>query len=95
MKIDHNTRRIAEVVLVRIGKLVGESGQQIVDLRRPERDGLADRDVYTSTENHRERIFSRSLGERAIPDAWLAELLKGIGVDVAMRRPKEQMPKWM
>lgn len=85
------TSRIPKIVLVGIRKLVRESGQQIIDFRRPERDRLAQRAVDAATKRHRKCILCRGCFERTSPGDRLANLPEGIGINVAVCCAEKEM----
>src|ERR1700744_5506137 len=94
-KGENKSRRIAEVVLVGVGELVGISSQQVVNLCWPERNDFADRNVDTSAKRHGERIVCRRSLERASAGDGLANLFEGIRINIGVRRTEQNVSEWV
>src|ERR1700739_1495506 len=89
----HKTSRVSEIVLVGVCELVCESGQQVVNLCRPERDHLAHRNIHASPKGHGERILCWRSLERASPSDRLANLFERISVHIAVCCTEQKVPK--
>lgn len=85
---------ISEIALVRVRReRIGKTGQEIVNLRRPERNVMSQRNIDATAKYHSERLRSGSGLERAPTDDRLANLLESVAVHVAVGRTEQEMPK--
>ena len=92
----HSSGIAKTALIVSSAEWVGKSRQQVVNLGRPERDTLVDRNVKPAAKLHRERIRGRCSGYAYAPTGcWLTQCLKGIAVDVRVRPTKQQLSKRM
>jgi hypothetical protein len=93
VKAEHHTSRIAEIALVGVRELVRKPGQNVINLRRPERDSMTQRDVDATAKYHGESVLSGSLGERTSSGNRLANLFESVGVHIAVCRAKQNLGK--
>ena len=92
---EYQARRIAEVVLVGVRERIGKPGQEVINLRWPERDRVTQRDVDATTECHRKSILRwRSLSS-AGSSHRLAYHMVRISIHITVRRSEQEVRKWV
>jgi hypothetical protein len=92
-KREDNSRRIAKVALIGVSELVGESGEEVVNLSRPERNGFVYWNIESATKRHSESVACRRLVKGATPGPQLTNLLERVAIDVRMRPAKQKLRK--
>jgi len=94
-KAEDKPSLVLKIVLVTIGKVIAEIGQKVVEFGRPECDKVGDRDVYTTTERHREGVPCRTGREAAVPCDLLAYLLECVAIDIGVGAAEQEVSERM
>lgn len=90
-EVEVDSARIPEIVLIGIIESIAEVGQQIVELHWSNGHFVADGNVNTAAECHGEGIARGRVGEGAGACGGSTNRLKGIGINIGVSSPKQEM----
>src|SRR4051794_11427594 len=88
-KGENDSRGETDIALIRIGKLIGKAGKQVIDFAGPDRHRMVHRNIEPSPKGHRECISCRCFRKAAGSRNGLANALERMSIHIGVRSAKQ------